>query len=119
MMTNGNDAGRQIEKTTMTINEALQNPGKGITVTDKLIIDLESEVSRLKASYKLEVDRGATMLQDFLTSTHMTTRAVNYSSHLGHNLGSVSNELSKLAGQIESTEAMLRHVKTLVEFSGK
>lgn len=112
MMTNGNDAGRQIEKTTMTINEALQNPGKGITVTDKLIVDLELEVARLKVSFKLEAERGQRMLQDYIERG-------NFSSHLGHNLGTSATELSKLAGQIESTEAMLRHVKTLVEFSGK
>jgi hypothetical protein len=57
---------------------------------------LKSELENLERSYQLAIDGAIALLQNERTSMH-----------LGHNLASRANEISVLAGKIESTRTMI------------
>jgi septal ring factor EnvC (AmiA/AmiB activator) len=84
---------------------------KGANGMAKMIEALEREIENLKARHRSEIQRGQRMLEEAIA------RDGDPSTHLGHNLGAVANEISELAAKIEQTQMILRDLKTRVEFA--
>jgi hypothetical protein len=80
------------------------------TVIDSYAAALEREIVNLQRRYTLAMERATSMLADY------TGRSA--STHLGHNLGSVANEISELAAQIDQTTMLLRDLRTRAELGG-
>jgi hypothetical protein len=62
---------------------------------------LRAELARLQESYRLATANASRLAADYAGRKPST--------HFGHNLSAIASELSVLAGQIETTEAMLRY----------
>lgn len=78
---------------------------------NKLMADLEREIENLKNRHRCEAQRGQRMLEEAIAGER-------YSTHLGHNLGAVANEISELAAKIEQTEMIRRDIENRVAAAG-
>lgn len=70
---------------------------------------LNAELSRLEEEYRSSTRRAISIAEEY--------RDRRVSTHFGHNLGNVANELSMIAGKIEEVDGVLRTVENAIEIA--